>query len=168
MYSDLGRQMTFTGAGGWTSDRLPHVFPNSATLNADGKTVTPNTTLNVREAEYGLWVDNYRLISENFVNKGWFIKLRDINLAYNLPEKLMAKTKIFSSASISLYGRNLLTIVDKLNYYTDPEFSTISTNSFSGDINVLANTSSGNGIGLNSTRQTPPVRQFGVNLNVAF
>ncbi len=168
MYSDLGRQMTFTGAGGWTSDRLPHVFPNSATLNADGKTVTPNTTINVREAEYGLWVDNYRLISENFVNKGWFIKLRDINLAYNLPEKLMAKTKIFSSASISLYGRNLLTIVDKLNYYTDPEFSTISTNSFSGDITVLANTSSGNGIGLNSTRQTPPVRQFGVNLNVAF
>ena len=168
MYSDLGRQMTFTGAGGWTSNRVPHVFENSATLNADGKTVTPNTTINVREAEYGLWVDSYRLISENFVNPGWFIKLRDVNFAYNLPKALMAKTKVFSSASISVYGRNLFTIVDKKNFYTDPEFSTISTNSFRGDVNVLGGTSSGNGIGLNSTGQTPPVRQYGVNISVTF
>lgn len=168
MFSDLGRQMTFTGAGGWTENRVPHVFPNSATLNADGKTVTPNTTINVREAEYGLWVDNYRLISENFVNSAWFIKLRDINLSYNLPQKLMAKTKIFSMASISIYGRNLLTIVDKKNFYTDPEFSNISSNSFGGDLASLSATSSGNGIGLNTTRQTPPVRQYGVNINISF
>ncbi|MDP1817474.1 MAG: SusC/RagA family TonB-linked outer membrane protein [Leadbetterella sp.] len=168
MFSDLGRQMTFTGAGGWTENRGAQIFPNSAILGADGKTVTPNTSVYVREPEYALWVDNYRLISENFVNKGWFIKLRDVNLAYNLPEKLLAKSKLFSAASLSVYGRNLFTIVDKFNYYTDPEFSTISSNQFSGDINVLAGTSSGNGIGLNSTRQTPPVRQYGVNINLSF
>ena len=152
MFSDLGRQMTFTGAGGWTENRAPHIFPNSAILNADGKTVTPNTTVNVREAEYALWVDNYRLISENFVNKAWFIKLRDVNLSYSVPSKVIAKTKIFSSASVAVYGRNLLTIVDKANFYTDPEFSF----------------TTGNGLGINNTTQTPPVRQYGVNINLVF
>jgi len=152
MFSDLGRQMTFTGAGGWTENRAPHIFPNSAILNADGKTVTPNTTVNVREAEYALWVDNYRLISENFVNKAWFIKLRDVNLSYTVPSKVIVKKKIFSSASVAVYGRNLLTIVDKANFYTDPEFSF----------------TTGNGLGINNTTQTPPVRQYGVNINLVF
>lgn len=151
MYSDLGRQMTFTGSGKWTENRYPHIFPNSAILNSDGS-VTPNTTVNVREAEYALWVDNYRVISENFVNKAWFIKLRDINLSYNLPQRLLAKTKLFSTASVSLYGRNLITIVDKMNFYTDPEYSF----------------TTGNGLGINNTGQTPPVRQFGVNINLGF
>lgn len=170
MYSDLGRQMTFTGAGGWTSDRAPHVFPNSSIASADGKTSTPNTTLNVREAEYALWVDNYRLISENFVTKAWFIKLRDVNLSYSVPQNVLAKTKVFSAANISIYGRNLLTFVDKLNYYTDPEFSfTGGTTALTGNnIGNLSNTSSSNGLGINTTTQTPPVRQYGINLNITF
>jgi TonB-linked SusC/RagA family outer membrane protein len=169
MFSDLGRQMTFTGAGGWTSQREPHVFENSSILNADGKTSTPNTTLNVREAEYGLWVDSYRLISENFVNSAWFIKLRDVNLSYKLPKSLLAKSKIFSSASIAVFGRNLFTIVDSKNYYTDPEFSNIASTSFTGGgLGTVSATSSGNNIGLNTTRQTPPVRQYGFNFNVSF
>lgn len=151
MYSDLGRQMTFTGSGKWTDNRTDQIFPNSAVLNSDGS-VTPNTTIKVREPEYALWVDQYRLISENFVNKAWFIKLRDINLSYNVPQSFLAKTKLFSTASISLYGRNLITIVDKMNYYTDPEYSF----------------TTGNGLGINNTSQTPPVRQFGVNINLGF
>jgi hypothetical protein len=150
MYSDLGRQMTFTGSGKWTENRYPHIFPNSAVLNADG-TVAPNTTL-TREAEYALWVDNYRVISENFVAPAWFIKLRDINLAYNFPQKLLTKTRIFTGASLAIYGRNLLTFVDSKNYYTDPEFSF----------------TTGNGQGINNTAQTPPVRQYGINLNLTF
>ncbi|MCA6449363.1 MAG: SusC/RagA family TonB-linked outer membrane protein [Chitinophagaceae bacterium] len=150
IFSDLGRQMTFTGSGGWTSNRVPHVFENAAYIDASGKLVDNN--LNVREAEYGLWVDNYRLISENFVTPGWFIKLRDVNLAWNVPASLIAKTKVFSGASVSVYGRNLFTIKDKSNYFTDPEFSR----------------TTGNGIGLNSTGQTPPVRQYGINLNLTF
>jgi hypothetical protein len=65
---------------------------------------------------------------------------------------LIRKTKIFSAANIALYGRNLFTIVDKSNYYTDPEFSY----------------TTGNGIGINNTSQTPPVRQYGINLNLVF
>ena len=150
MYSDLGRQMTFTGSGKWTENRVPHVFPNSAYLDGTGKITDNNVT--VREAEYGLWVDNYRLISENFVNNAWFIKLRDVNLAWNVPANLIGKTKIFSGASVSVYGRNLFTIIDKANFYTDPEFSF----------------TTGNGQGINTTGQTPPVRQYGINVNLTF
>lgn len=151
MYSDLGRQMTFTGSGKWTENRAPQIFANSYYLDANGK-VTPNTTVQVREPEYALWVNNYRLISENFVNPNWFIKLRDINLSYNLPADFVKRTKIFSGAQIALYGRNLFTIIDKLNYYTDPEFSF----------------TTGNGLGINNTGQTPPVRQYGFNVNFQF
>lgn len=164
-FSDLARQMTFTGSGGWTSNRDPHIFPNSAVLGADGKTVSENTTL-VREPEYGLWVDNYRLISENFVAPGWFIKLRDINLSYNLPQRFLSKTKFLSGGSISLFGRNLITIVDKANYFTDPEFSRVTNG---GDLFSLLNgTGLGNGVGINSTGQTPPVKQYGISINLGF
>ncbi|MES2776683.1 MAG: SusC/RagA family TonB-linked outer membrane protein [Bacteroidota bacterium] len=151
IYSDLGRQMTFTGSGGWTSQRAPFVFPNSSYDDGTGKFV-PNTTVNTREAEYALWADVYRIIAENFVVPGWFIKMRDVSLAWNVPTNIIGKTKIFSGASISLYGRNLFTIVDKLNTFTDPEYSF----------------TTGNGQGINTTAQTPPVRQFGFNVNLTF
>ncbi|MEP7109677.1 MAG: SusC/RagA family TonB-linked outer membrane protein [Ferruginibacter sp.] len=154
MFTDLGRQMTFTGSGKWTENRAPQIFPNSAYVDASGKTVA-NTTVQVREPEYALWVNNYRLISENFVVPAWFIKLRDVNLSYNVPAKLLAKTKVFSAASIAIYGRNVFTIVDKSNYYTDPEFSALST-------------ANPNGLGINGTAQTPPVRQYGFNVNLVF
>ena len=151
MYSDLGRQMTFTGSGGWTENREPHIFPNSSYRDASGK-VVENTSVMTREAEYALWVDHYRLITENFTIPAWFIKLRDVNLTYNLPQSLISKTRILGGASIALYGRNLITIVDSKNDFTDPEFSFTTTN----------------GLGISNTGQTPPVRQYGVNLNVTF
>jgi hypothetical protein len=78
--------------------------------------------------------------------------MRDINLSYQFSNKLVSKTKVFSSATLALYGRNLVTIVDKANMYADPEFSF----------------TTGNGIGINNTDQTPPVKQYGINLNLSF
>lgn len=152
MFSQIGRDMTFTGAGKWTENRDPHVFPNSAYDDGTGK-IVPNETVQAQEAEYSLWVDYYRLIAENFVTKAWFIKLRDINITYTLPNSLMKKTGIFGGASVGLYGRNLITIVDSKNYYTDPEFSFSNTNG---------------SIGINNTTNTPPVRQYGININLIF
>lgn len=153
MYSDLGRQMTFTGSGKWTEWREPHIFPNSSYLDPGGSgKYIENTTVNTREAEYGLWVDAYRNITENFTVPAWFIKMRDINLSYQFSSKLVSKTKVFSSVTLALYGRNLVTIVDKSNMYADPEFSF----------------TTGNGIGINNTDQTPPVKQYGINLNLSF
>jgi hypothetical protein len=152
MFSDLGRQMTFTGSGKWTENRAPHIFPNSAYLDATSGKYIQNTSVMTREAEYGLWVDNYRLISENFVAPAWFIKLRDINLSYSFSNSLVAKTKVFSGVTIALFGRNLITVKDKANQFADPEFSF----------------TTGNGVGINNTDQTPPVRQYGVNLQLNF
>lgn len=152
MFSDLGRQMTFTGSGKWTENRAPHIFPNSAYLDPVSGKYIQNTSVNTREAEYALWADVYRLISENFVAPAWFIKLRDINLSYSISDKLVSKTKVFSGATIALFGRNLITIKDKANQFADPEFSF----------------TTGNGVGINNTDQTPPVRQYGINLNLNF
>ena len=151
MFSQLGRDMTFTGSGKWTENRSPFVFPNSAYDDGTGKIVA-NESINVLEPEYGLWVDYYRLIAENFVTKAWFIKLRDVNLTYTFPSNVITRSKIFGGASIGIYGRNLITIVDKSNFYTDPEFSF----------------TTGNGQGINNTSQTPPVRQYGININLIF
>jgi TonB-linked SusC/RagA family outer membrane protein len=151
LYSDLGRQMTFTGSGAWTENREPHVFPNSAYNDGTGK-IVENTTVMTREAEYDLWVTHYRVISENFTVPAWFIKLRDVNLSYNFPAPLITKTKVFGAASIAVYGRNLFTIIDSKNDFVDPEFSF----------------TTGNGLGISNTLQTPPVRQYGVNVNLTF
>mgnify|MGYP000188327292 FL=1 len=152
IYSDLGRQMTFTGSGAWTSNRTEHIYPNSYYIDPATGADVKNTSVYVREPEYALWVNNYRLIAENFVTPGWFIKLRDLNLSYNIPASLVKKSKIFSGANVALYGRNLFTIVDKKNQFTDPEFSY----------------TSGNGLGISNTLQTPPVRQYGFNVNFVF
>ncbi|HLO83054.1 MAG TPA: SusC/RagA family TonB-linked outer membrane protein [Chitinophagaceae bacterium] len=152
MFSQIGRDMTFTGAGKWTEERTPHVFPNSAYDDGTGK-IVPNTDVQAQESEYSLWVDYYRQIAENFVTKAWFIKLRDINITYTFSPSLMTKTKIFSGASVGVYGRNLFTVVDSKNYYTDPEFSFSNTNG---------------SIGINNTTNTPPVRQYGINVNLIF
>jgi TonB-linked SusC/RagA family outer membrane protein len=152
MYSDLGRQMTFTGSGAWTSNRTEQIYPNSYYIDPTTGADVKNNSVYVREPEYALWVNNYRLIAENFVTPGWFIKLRDLNLSYNIPASLVKKSKLFSGANVALYGRNLFTIVDKKNQFTDPEFSY----------------TSGNGLGISNTAQTPPVRQFGFNVNFVF
>jgi TonB-linked SusC/RagA family outer membrane protein len=152
IYSDLGRQMTFTGSGAWTSNRTEHIYPNSYYIDPTTGADVKNNSVYVREPEYALWVNNYRLIAENFVTPGWFIKLRDLNLSYNIPASLVKKSKLFSGANVALYGRNLFTIVDKKNQFTDPEFSY----------------TSGNGLGISNTLQTPPVRQYGFNVNFVF
>ena len=152
IYSDLGRQMTFTGSGAWTSNRTEHIYPNSYYIDPATGADVKNNSVYVREPEYALWVNNYRQIAENFVTPGWFIKLRDVNLSYTIPASLVKKSKIFSGANVALYGRNLFTIVDKKNQFTDPEFSY----------------TSGNGLGISNTLQTPPVRQYGFNVNFVF
>ncbi len=152
IYSDLGRQMTFTGSGAWTSNRTEHIYPSSYYIDPSTGAEVKNNSVYVREPEYALWVNNYRQIAENFVTPGWFIKLRDVNLSYTIPASLVKKSKIFSGANVALYGRNLFTIVDKKNQFTDPEFSY----------------TSGNGLGISNTLQTPPVRQYGFNVNFVF
>ncbi len=81
--------------------------------------------------------------------------MRDISISYNLPNALLGKTKIFKAASITIFGRNVFTVVAKDNLYTDPEFNAFGTAS--------------NNIGINTAgANTPPVRSLGATLSLTF
>ncbi|NIA10527.1 MAG: SusC/RagA family TonB-linked outer membrane protein, partial [Nitrospiraceae bacterium] len=88
-------------------------------------------------------------ISEQFVYDASFVKLRQFVLGYNLPAGLVNKTP-FEAMNISLVGRNLLLLWSKTENI-DPE-STFSN---------------GNAQGLEMFG-VPPIRSFGINLNVKF
>ena len=70
--------------------------------------------------------------------KGDFVKLRTVQLAYNLPKKVIGKAKI-SSARLYVSGQNLAVITDYPG--PDPEVSSNgnSGTSFGVDRNTLAN-----------------------------
>ena len=109
---------------------------------ADG---SPNTTY--REAlSYFKDLDDFY---ENFLYDASFIKLRDVALTYNVPSKLISKTP-FKMIGLSLYGRNLA-ILHKNAPNIDPE-----TTYGAGNLQGIENGS------------TPPIRSFGMKLNLKF
>lgn len=116
---------------------LPGVFENG----------TPN---NVR-----IPGNNYRAYGWNrnpnsrYVYDASYIKLRELNLTYNLPAKLMEKTFI-SGASVSFIGSNLW-IIKKNLPHADPESSQGSGNIQGWQSGVL-----------------PAVRNFGVSIGLTF
>jgi hypothetical protein len=87
-----------------------------------------------------------------FTTSGAFWKLRDVSLSYNFPSTMLRHLKVVKGGSLTVFGRNLITWLPKDNWYTDPEFSF----------------TNGNAIGINTTGNTPPVRQYGATLNVNF
>ena len=122
-------------------------------VDTEGNPQTWNIAGSDPEGEGITTVQNYygRLstISEYFVEDASFIKLRQFTLGYTLPPSLISQLP-FSSASISLVGRNLLLLHSKVDN-VDPE-STFN---------------SGNGQGL-EWFGVPQTRSFGLNLNVKF
>lgn len=159
IYNDLGEDMAFTGSGQVTNlyHRQQFIWPNSSYF--DGTKYVPNTTIPVDSyyAMYYGWGDlgfsrGLAGVGEMFATSGAFWKIRDASLAWNIPQRWVNKTKVVKSASLSVFGRNLFTWLPKDNIYTDPEFST----------------TNGNGIGINNSFNTPPVRQFGATLSVVF
>jgi TonB-linked SusC/RagA family outer membrane protein len=159
VYHDLGTDMAFTGSGAITSvyNRQQFIWPNSVYLDAAGKSV-PNTSFAV---------DNYKAIYQGFGDAGFsrglagigevfvssadFWKLRDVSLNYDFSQDLF-RGNVLKGASISFWGRNLVTFLSKDNWYTDPE---------------LSNTG-GNSQGINTTLNTPPTRQIGGTLKLIF
>jgi len=153
LFHGLGSSMTFTGTSTITTQygRENFVIPNSVYDDGTGKYV-PNTTVAVTDGHYGFWDNIYKFAGENYTTRGDFWKLRELNLTYSLSPAIVQKIKFIKAASLSLIGRNLLLILPGDNIYTDPEF---------------ANTT-GNSLGINTTLNTPPVRSYGVTLNVTF
>ncbi|WP_336513979.1 SusC/RagA family TonB-linked outer membrane protein [Pollutibacter soli] len=113
--------------------------------NADGS-FSPNTTkVDVRQ-----WHTAYtggRSIAEGVMYDASFIKLRELQIGYNLPDKWFGKTP-FHGMSVTLVGRNLL-LWDKVPH-VDPENMSYSGGTALPGIEYMA---------------LPSARSYGVNLS---
>ena len=58
--------------------------------------------------------------SSYFVENGSYLKLRTLQIGYNIPKSVLSKVKM-SSARIYVSGQNLLTIKSKSLTCSDPE-----------------------------------------------
>ncbi len=92
-----------------------------------------------------------RWLSTPGVVENTWVKMREISVSYEVPENLVAKTKIFQNLTVALVGRDLFYI-----YTTLPD-----------RINPEGSNSSGNAQGL-EWASFPGVRSFGFNINASF
>lgn len=160
VYNGIGpNSLDFSGAGINTVayDRERFVIPNSSYLDPTTNTYVQNTNITIKDGGPGYWtIGGPRTnIDENYITPGDFWKIREITLAYELPQSLLMKSKFIKAARISAQGRNLFLFLPNTNVYTDPEY------------NSNTGVNSGNGVGLNGT-QVPPSRYYGATISLTF
>lgn len=134
--------MDFTAAG-----REEGIISEGVIQNADGS-YRPND-VRISGRDYYWWRYN-RGNEEIGMFDASFVKLRELTLGYNIPEKLLQNTFI-NSMTLSIVGRNLALWTE--NPHFDPE-----TISFNGGTIIP-------GV---EDMATPSTRSFGFNVNVTF
>lgn len=97
---------------------LPGVFP-------DG-TVNKNVVhYYYKYMQYGVWssssIHGSDWINTKAVFKDNWIKMREIDISYTVPENIVKRTKIFQAATVSLVGRDLFYIYSALPDNINPE-----------------------------------------------
>lgn len=128
-------------------NRQPFIIPNSVVENADGS-YSENT---VQVTEQDMFTNYDMPVSTQLIDAS-YLKLREVELSYTIPKKLLSKTFI-ANARLALYGKNLWYWLPSENKYADPE------------VNGPALTGNAQGI---ETTQTPSSRSLGVNLQLSF
>lgn len=133
-YNQLGNFMSAFGIAKYTENRTTsQVFPG---VLPDG---TPNTQLvfmgmglgpDGRDYNQGFYRTIHRTITENFVEDASWIRLRNVSLSYNVPQRFF-KRSFLQGATVTFTGNNLLLFTDYTGF--DPE-----TSSFSAGSNVDA------------------------------
>lgn len=139
----------FNGTGINTTiyNRESFIFPNSVVDNGDG-TYSENTVA-ITEQDY---YTNYDAPVSTQLIDASYLKLREVELSYTLPQKLIKET-FFTNVKLSIYGKNLWYWLPDENKYADPE------------INGPALTGNAQGI---ETTQTPSSRSLGLNVQLSF
>ena len=119
-------------------------------ITADGVNMAggPNT-VHVAPASLSNYYGRVAGFTENYVYDASFVKLREISLGYNFPEKWVSRLGM-SRATLSVIARNLWILYKKTPNF-DPE----------------SNTTSDNAQGIAATVY-PATRSMGVNLNITF
>lgn len=157
-YSGLGSDEDFAGISARSAEygRQRFVFPNSVveTSPGSGKYV-PNTNIQVQDGNANFWTSAKAnsAIATNYFASAAAIRLREVNISYNLPARLYSRIKPIKRITISAVGKNLLLFVPHSNQWGDPEFNYSAT---------------GNTFGLASSFQSPAGRLFGGSLTVQF
>ncbi|MDB5120046.1 MAG: TonB-linked outer membrane protein SusC/RagA family [Sphingobacteriales bacterium] len=123
------------------------IIGNGVVANADG-TFSPNTK-KVTVGDY--YADYYRRanVEANSFDAS-FLKLREVRLQYNIPERLTNKIKV-SNATVALYGRDLAIITSFPMF--DPETAALNGSSILPGVEI---------------GQLPSTRTFGMNLTLKF
>jgi len=154
-YSGTADLLNFVGNDVKTlyNDRRTMIIPNSVQQLPNGTYVentTPITEGNINALYYTS--QGKALAYQNRILDKTFLKVRDITLTYSLP-KLVATKIGASKATITAYGRNLITWLPKGNKTIDPEVSNLG--------NDLASE-------FGEFRTGPSTRNFGLSLNLTF
>jgi TonB-linked SusC/RagA family outer membrane protein len=115
-----------------------------------GQNTTPIIMQSYLSSALGSNVDEYYTMSRTFV------KLREVQLSYTLPAKMLRKS-ILKSASIAFVGRNLLYFAHRKDFDIDQYASGFNAadQSFTGTSGDV-------------TLSSPTFRRFGFNLNLGF
>jgi TonB-linked SusC/RagA family outer membrane protein len=88
------------------------------TTDASGKPALLNPGSTVPRISYGP-NGNYARITNKWVEDGSFVRLKNISLSYNLPNSLLARTRVFKGARATIGAQNLATITGYKGF--DPE-----------------------------------------------
>ncbi len=134
---------SYYGTSILTADREKDVVINGIVESTGEQNTTPI------KKDFNYW--NATATMEEFVQKTDYVKLRNVTLAYTIPNKLLRNTG-FESLTLSVFGNNLWMKVDDSFTGSDPELSLYG---------------SGNGQGITNF-QVPASRSYGVTLNLTF
>ncbi|MBS1486921.1 MAG: SusC/RagA family TonB-linked outer membrane protein [Bacteroidetes bacterium] len=154
IYNQMGQNLLFGGIdyNSAQAGRQRFVFPNSVYSTDGGHTYVPNTNITINDGNYNFWQNVYYNVTSNFITSGAFWKLREVNFSYQLPKSFLGKTKFIKAVKASIIGRNLLMWRPASNVWTDPEFSSDTSNA----------------LGTTNVNQTPPTRTYGFVLAFTF
>ncbi|PWH83406.1 SusC/RagA family TonB-linked outer membrane protein [Algibacter marinivivus] len=154
-YAQGSDRMEFTGRSqeSVSANRQDFVWPNSVVETSPG-VFAENTNIPITDGLQDFWTNTYNEIKENYVRDATAVKLREISLSYNLPQKFLDKIAV-RKLTVGIIGRNLFTWLPKENRFSDPEFSN-------------NNGPAGNGIGIGGYFQGPPTQSYGFNINIEF
>ena len=165
-------QGQYTAPGVTVTSGKPTFDAKGNITNMSSLTFAPNTTKVGLKAYVGT-IDGTGNMQEPFMISKSYAMLRDLTFTYNLPKSLLNGLFI-KRASFSLVGRNLLylTAEKRKDTYLDqyPVGFDVSKIGITKNQAVNSNGYGDNNVNLvtNAGMQTPVVRQYGFNLNVAF
>ncbi|GHT62798.1 SusC/RagA family TonB-linked outer membrane protein [Bacteroidia bacterium] len=139
----LGNRVSYYDIWRISGVRIPNAYYDSSVPGLAG---TPSY-VNVPVMDYWCNGRNAHL----FLYDASFVKLREIAVGYNFPQKVMSKISFLRSMKLSAVGRNIAILYQKTPHGLDPE----------------ATTSMGNGQGVENGFNLPAA-SYGFNLNITF